>query len=300
MWRTIRERVEGGARGDFRPVGQEPLSPKSKCARVQKPSKEARELLAIFIKLHQEIKQTVDLRSAAAVIADYCRHSATEDVCDSQVLERIENHAEGLLNDLTFMETFRHCHVIQEIQRFRGRNWWKRASLPPRRPWKPRVSEASLASSSATASMTDNTSIDLSQEEMETPPPGSQAKKGKSVLRPRFSKSMTPSTPTRETNRHGSVSSELVTESNDLTNGDEDELQLLEIPPGFLRMPDEKTARKRKMRVHVDDPSETSKRSRKQENTQVAGMQFGRGRPPLTTVKVFHRHVLAKLDFLKQ
>jgi len=275
---------------------QKPLSPNSRLARVQKPSKETRQLLAVFQKLEPQIKATPDIRNAAAVIAEYDDPSNVEKLSESQALERIENHAEGLLNDATFMETFQEWSGIAEITRFRkDKKWWKRPTIqrPYRPAWKPRISETSYASSSAMGSVVDSTSVDAdaSQDELETPGPAhrNQAKKGTSVLRPRISMSMTPGTPSRHLEEHNGAASDILTNSIDFSNEDEDELLLLEVPPGLPKqVSDQKLLRKRKLQVHSDNSSNPSKRSRKVENKpSETTVQFGCGRPPLTTVKVF-------------
>lgn len=279
---------------------QKPLSPNSRLARVQKPSKETRKLLTIFQKLEPQIKATPDLRYAAAVIAEYDDPSNIEKISESQALERIENHAEGLLNDATFMETFQDWSGIAEITRFRkDKKWWKRPTVPRsyRPTWKPRISETSFASSSATGSVLDSTSLDAdaSQDELETPGPAhrNQAKKGTSVLRPRISMSMTPGTPSRHLEEDSRAASDMLTNSVDLANEDEDELLLLEVPPGLSKQAsDEKLPRKRKLQVHRAESSNPSKRSRKLENKpSETTVQFGCGRPPLTTVKVFSQMI---------
>ena len=277
---------------------QKPLSPNSRLARVQKPSKETRQLLAVFQKLEPQIKATPDIRNAAAVIAEYDDPSNVEKLSESQALERIENHAEGLLNDATFMETFQEWSGIAEITRFRkDKKWWKRPTIQRsyRPAWKPRISETSYASSSAMGSVVDSTSVDAdaSQDELETPGPAhrNQAKKGTSVLRPRISMSMTPGTPSRHLKEHNGAASDILTNSIDFSNEDEDELLLLEVPPGLPKqVSDQKLLRKRKLQVHSDNSSNPSKRSRKVENKpSETTVQFGCGRPPLTTVKVFSR-----------
>lgn len=239
--------------------------------------------------LGEDIKQTQNLSSSATIIANHYRTTGIEEISDSETLERIENHAEGLLNDTTFIQTFTDWPGIRDIRRFREHpKWWKRPYGRARPALKPHLSDLPIASSSAASSTMDISSADGS--DMETPVlTQGQAKKGKSVLRPQTSMSMTPGTPTRELKREGSATSDMLSGFVDLTN-DDDELQLSEIPPNVSKkIPLGKPSRKRKLAIYSDDSSTTSKRSRRQENAPLAnGIEFGRGRPPLISVKVFH------------
>jgi hypothetical protein len=109
---------------------------------------------------------------------------------------------------------------------------------------------------------------------VETPAYPKTAKKGTSILRPRFSMDHSPGTPTKQ----GDSQSDMLVDSDNST--DDDELQLLQIPPDVsTQIKEEKkpiTRRKPKFEALVEDPIEPPK----------LGIQFGRGRPPLTTVPV--------------
>jgi hypothetical protein len=267
---------------------QESLSKQSKRFGEQKPSKEVRELMLTFGTITDDILETQSLRDAASVIAKNYRETGREDISDSEMLERIENHAEGFLNDDSFVGCAKNWPGLKELQRFRrNKKWWRRPQTSARPTWRPLVSETSLASSSAVVSGMDTTSVDLS-DDMETPEPSNthRAKKGKSVLRPRMSMSMTPATPTRDIQRDESESSDLFGGFADLTNDDDEVLS--DIPPKISKkMSIGKFSKKRKSRVLSDDSSSVSKRIRKENDVRIEKeIQFGRGRPPLTTVKV--------------
>ena len=118
---------------------------------------------------------------------------------------------------------------------------------------------------------------------METPGPGypKTAKKGTSILRPRFSASHTPSTPTRQIEDESDA---LAESDRDITD---DELQLVRLPADVsLRIKNEKNVtRKRKLEIPVENVH------KKPRNKIPQSFQFGRGRPPLTTVPVLLPHI---------
>ena len=118
---------------------------------------------------------------------------------------------------------------------------------------------------------------------MQTPAPGypKTAKKGTSILRPRFSASHTPVTPTRQ---FEDDSDALVDSDRDTTD---DELQLVQLPTDVsLRITnEEKATRKRKVEVSAENVH------KKPRHKIPQSFQFGRGRPPLTTVPVLLPHI---------
>ena len=144
----------------------------------------------------------------------------------------------------------------------------------------------------------DTTSVDISQDDlaMETPAPGYQkiARKGTSVLRPSVSISQTPATPTRLSAE--SLSSNII----DLTGPDDDELQLLKLPEDVSQRirkdisEAEKTRRTltRKRKFEASQDEDEKPRRQQPSNPLKKPLQFGRGRPPLTTVTVHSSSIL--------
>lgn len=255
-------------------------------AKVQKPSKETRILQKLFLVNATEVKNLPDLASAVQLFL--APPQQWHNLTDLELLEKIENHAEALLSDSTFVNAFQGWSGIDEIKAFcTDKKWWKHrlvsqikgrgrprsqlskessyeSSVPPR--------SRSLESASADLSQDDNV-LDLTAE---TPAFPKTAKKGTSILRPRFSMDHTPGTPTKQ----GDSQSDMLVDSDPST--DDDELQLLQIPPDVsTRIQGEKKPvkrRKRQIESSVENPNPVKQPAR--------NIQFGRGRPPLTTVPV--------------
>jgi hypothetical protein len=254
-------------------------------AKVQKASKETRILQQLFLINANEVKDSPDLATAAQLFLTPPQpwHILTI----SELLEKIENHAEALLSDPAFINAFQGWPGIEEIKAFcTDKKWWKHrrvSQIKATSRGQPRLSQESSYESSVPprSRSLDSSSMDLSQDDnvidltVETPAYPKTAKKGTSILRPRFSMDHTPGTPTKQ----GDSQSDMLVDSDNST--DDDELQLLQIPPDVsTHIKEEKkpaTRRKRKFEAPpVEDPIEPPK----------LGIQFGRGRPPLTTVPV--------------
>jgi hypothetical protein len=106
----------------------------------------------------------------------------------------------------------------------------------------------------------------------------------------------TPATPTKNgrDNGTGSVSPSVLI---DLTNTDDDELQLLKVPPDVSKrlQKEKKGGVKRKFEVHNDEPGRPSRKTRldkKGTKTKIDPLQLTLTRAPLTTVTVFPSQVL--------
>ena len=289
MWRSIYDRVEATVNQGPLPRSNhfKLLSPVSMHASVQKPSKETRHLQQLFLINANEIKQqSSDLSSATKLILESLNSSDPwHDLTHLELIEKFENHAESLVSDSLFTESFKDWSGLGEIRSFcTDKSWWKRRRLIQNRPYQgrrglPRKCHENSFKSWPSTSM-EIASIDLSQDDtsMETPGPRypKTAKKGTSILRPRFSASHTPGTPTRQMDDESDA---LVESDRDSTD---DELQLVQLPVDVsLRIKNEKKAtQKRKVEGSVEN---VQKRSR---NKNPESLQFGRGRPPLTTVIV--------------
>jgi hypothetical protein len=258
-------------------------------AKVQKASKETRRLQELFYLNAEEIKlHSSNLSSAANIILQSLGLSDPwQNLTDLELIEKFENHAESLLSDCAFTESFKDCTCLNEIRDFcTDKNWWKRRRLtqsrvPHRRRGRRPKSQEDLSESTTL----EPSRIDLSQDAtpMETPGPRypKTAKKGTSILRPTFSASHTPGTPTPQ----------IEDESNDLVESDrdttDDELELLQLPADLsLGTKNEKnTTRKRKVEGTVENVW------KKPRNQIPQSFQFGCGRPPLTTVPVLLSHI---------
>jgi len=253
-------------------------------AKIQKASKETRILQQLFLINADEVKSSPDLATTAQLFLTLPHpwHNLTL----SELLETIENHAEALLSDPAFNNAFHSWPGIGEIKAFcKDKKWWKHrrvAQIKARSHDRPHLSQESSYESSVPprSRSLDSASVDLSQDDniidltVDTPAYPKTAKKGTSILRPRFSMEHSPGTPTKQ----GDSQSDMLVDSDNST--DDDELQLLQIPPDVSTRIKEKkpaTRRKRKIDALVEDPV-------KQPNL---GMKSGHGRPPLTTVPVF-------------
>ena len=258
-------------------------------AKVQKASKETRRLQELFYLNAEEIKQhSSNLSSAANIILESLDLSDPwQNLTDLELIEKFENHAESLLSDSTFTESFKDCSCLNELRDFcTDKNWWKRRRLtqirvPQRRRGRPPKSHGD----SSEPKPLETSRINLSQDAMPMETPGPRypktAKKGTSILRPRFSASHSPSTPTPQIEDE---SDDLVELDKDTTD---DELELLQLPADVsLGIKNEKnTTRKRKVEVTVEN-------LRKKPRNQIPqSFQFGCGRPPLTTVPVLLSHI---------
>ena len=253
-------------------------------AKVQKPSKETRIIQQLFLVNADEVKTCPDLATAAQLFLAPSQqwHPLTH----SELLEKVENHAEALLSDSTFTNVLRGWSGLDQIKAFcSDKKWWKHgriSQLKSRPQGRSRSSQEnsyepsgpprsrSLESASADLSQDDNF-VDLT---VETPAYPKRAKKGTSILRPRLSIEHTPGTPTK----NGDSQSDMLVDSDNST--DDDELQLVQVPPDVKKrmQRDEKAVgrRKRKIESLVDNPI----------NEHKMAIQFGRGRPPLKTVQV--------------
>jgi len=284
---------------------QEPLSPISHRAKVQKPNKETRQIQELFHNNAEAITEAPDLATAAQIIADSLPSPHSWNTKDHDIYSKIESHAEALLSDKEFVDAFTNWSGLDEIRHFcSDKKWWKRrrtaqstsratsmTSIMGAGRRKRRVIQED-SFDSPPASSRDTTSVDISQEDlaMETPAPGyrTTARKGTSVLRPSLSVSQTPATPTR----HGaeSPSSNII----DLTSPDDEELHLLRLPEDVSQRikkdisEAEQTRRQltRKRKFDVLRDEEELPRKQSSSNPLKKPLQFGRGRPPLTTVTV--------------
>ena len=290
MWRSIYDRVE--ATLNQKPISRsnhiELLSPVSMRAKVQKPSKEARRLQQLFHLNAEEIKkQSSNLSGAAKIILKSLDSSDPwHNLTHLEIIEKFENHAESLLNDSGFTDSFKDCPCLNEIRSFcTNKNWWKRQRpMQNRADQRPRGRPRKTPFESRRSKSIESAGVDLSQDAMpmQTPGPGypKTAKKGTSILRPRFSASHTPGTPTR----HVEDENDSLGESD--KGSTDDELELLQLPADLsLRIKNEKkVTRKRKVEVAVENAHKKSR------NNIPQSFQFGRGRPPLTTVPVLLPH----------
>lgn len=281
-----------------RPNQLEALSPISLRAKVQKASKETRHLQSLFRLNAKEIKQQSSNLSSAATIMLRSLNASNPwyNITNSELVEKVENHAEALLSDSAFVQLFKEWPGIDEIRSFfNDKKWWKRRRITTQNCPAPRGRphilrrEDSFESTRPTRSVSLDTTMDNGLA-VETPVQGypRTAKKGTSILRPRFSMSHTPGTPTRQMESQSSDG--LVESDTDFT--DDDELQLVQLPADVSqRIKNDKiaTTRKRKSEELVNN---NSKRSHNNDRVEVANkknlnsIQFGRGRPPLTTVLV--------------
>jgi hypothetical protein len=112
------------------------------------------------------------------------------------------------------------------------------------------------------------------------------AKKGTSILRPRLSMSNTPDTPTQQTESQTMISNDLIESDGDITD---DELQLIQLPADLSqRIKNDKIVpRKRKPKHIIDNFPKRFRNARvKVPPKDSDSMQFGRGRPPLSTSPV--------------
>jgi hypothetical protein len=270
-------------------------------AKVQKPSRETRLLQGLFEAHSEEIKQSANLGGGATIILDHLSRShewRTLETCE--FIEKVENHAEVLLTMSAFTDQFTGWKGLDEIRRFcHDKKWWKRRrvapveppSPPPKRGGPRRRLRISPDDTLDEPPQDDFESADVSQNELttDTPAPGylQPAKKGTSVLRPQFSMSQTPGTPTRQGDPESDSIDIPLASERDVT--DEDEIQLLQLPIDISqRIQNEKKPLIRKRKID-DTDDEVIKRPRKTRNgvpTKSSSFKFGGGRPPLTTVTV--------------
>jgi hypothetical protein len=283
----------------FQPHLEESLSPLPVQSTVQKSSKETRQLQQLFLNNANGIKLSSNLAAASIVLHNSLATLHPWNSSNSEILEKIENHAEALLSDSSFVITFKEWCGLDELKHFcNDKKWWKRQAVkqnpPPSRPLSRRyiriARDSSVESSQppTRASSTDIASADLSMDDltMETPVLPRTAQKGTSVLRPSMSVSQTPGTPTKPFQREtGSVSSSVLI---DLTNTDEDELQLLKVPPDISTRIEEKQPAKRKFKVHNDETIRPSRKTRldTKGNPTKIDPQSNLTRAPLTAVIV--------------
>jgi hypothetical protein len=281
------------------------MSPISHRAQVQKPSKETRQIQELFQSNAERIKESPDLATAAQILTDSLPSIHPWSSKDHDLLAKIENHAEALLSDPEFLDAFTDWSGLDEVRHFcSNKKWWKRrrnaqsisrptsATSFSRAGRRKRRVILEDSFDSPPASIMDTTSVDISQDDlaMETPAPGYQkiARKGTSVLRPSVSISQTPATPTRLSAE--SPSSNII----DLTGPDDEELQLLKLPEDVSQRirkdisEAEKTRRPltRKRKFEVIQDEDEKPRRQQPSNPLKKPLQFGRGRPPLTTVTV--------------
>jgi hypothetical protein len=270
-------------------------------SQVQKPSQETRLLQLSFEANVAAIKESPDLVTAVKVIS--APQSASDfpwnGIDARRRLEMIENHAEALLSISSFVDAFEGWPGLDEIRNFcNDKKWWKRRLIPEdRRPSPPlkrrhprrriHISEEVFPEIHSKEE-SETASGDISQDELtaETPPDYHQtARKGTSVLRPRFSITGTPGTPTRPGDPE-SDSTDMATRSErEIT--DEEEIQLLQLPIDVSShiQNESKVSRKRHIE-DVDEGVERPRKTRMAEPAKPASFNFGRGRPPLTTVTV--------------
>jgi hypothetical protein len=272
---------------------QELLSPLSSRAKVQKPFKETRHLQELFRINVDEIKQSSSLAAAAQIILESLSSSDPwRDFTVPELIEKFENHAEALLGNVAFLQPFKGWPGIDEIKAFcADRNWRKRGSIPQgrlrsRRRKRIQVSDSINLSEDTRSTSMGSVNIDSLQEDVQAKTPAPRypktAKKGTSSLRPRLSLSQTPGTPIPQMESQSTASDPRVDSENDSSD---DDLQLLKIPPDVSRrvQHEEKITRKRKPDA-VNENAFT--RSKKNRTENPASIQFGRGRPSLTTVPV--------------
>jgi hypothetical protein len=253
----------------------------------------------------EAVKEAPDLAAAVVIISNSLPPSHPWNSKGSEILLKVENHAEALLSDPKFIDAFADWHGLDEIRPFcSDKKWWKRRRIIQSSSRATSTTSFSRAGrrkrrvvpddsfDSPPASIMDTTSAEISQEELmvETPAPGYRhhARKGTSVLRPSVSICQTPATPTRQFAE--SPTSNMV----DLTGPDDEQLQL-------LRLPEDVSERIRKDISEAENTRRTLTRKRKFEASKDEGevsrkqkpsnplkepLQFGRGRPPLTTVTV--------------
>lgn len=253
----------------------------------------------------EAVKEAPDLATAVLIISNSLPPSHSWNSKGNDILCRVENHAEALLSDPKFNDTFADWPGLDEIRYFcSDKKWWKKRRIIQSSSRTTSTTSFSRAGrrkgrivpedtfDSPPASIMDTTSADISQDELtvETPAHGYRhhARKGTSVLRPSLSVSQTPATPTRQGVE--SPTSNII----DITGGDDEELQLLRLPEDVSErtqkdIPEAENARrkltrKRKFEV-IKDEDEVS-RKQKPSNPMNKPLQFGRGRPPLTTVTV--------------
>ena len=253
----------------------------------------------------EAVKEAPDLATGVLIISDSLPPSHPWNSQSNDILSKVENHAEALLSDPKFNDAFADWHGLAEIRRFcSDKKWWTKRRIIQSSSRATSMTSFSRAGrrrgrvvrddsfDSLPASNADTTSADISQDELavETPAPGYRhhARKGTSVLRPSMSVSQTPATPTRQGAE--SPASSMI----DITSYDDEELQLLRLPEDVSERIQKdiseagntrrKLTRKRKFEV-IKDEDEVS-RKKKPSNPLNRPFQFGRGRPPLTTVTV--------------
>ena len=298
MWQSVYDRVEATlnhSRGR-RSNQSEPLSPNPMRAEVQKPSNETRRLQQLFRFNADEVKESPDLSSAAKIILGSLSPSHPwHNITDIELIEKFENHAESLLSDSSFVEAFKEWPGLEEIKSVCiDKKWWRKRRITQNRTdpsrLRPRNSQGDLLESSepTVSGSLDSASVDDDMG-IETPAQAypKTAKKGTSILRPRFSMSHThtPGTPTREMDSQSMTSGGLLESDKDLTD---DELQLLQLPADVSqRIKNEKIpSRKRKSDETIQNNSKRVRGSRMEVPKNPPSIQFGRGRPPLSTVLV--------------
>jgi hypothetical protein len=293
----------------FQPDLEESTSPVPPQFKVQKTSKETRQLLRLFLADANSIKLSPHLTAAAIVIHNALPTSHPWKSTSSEILEKIENHAEALLSDSSFTITFQHWSGLSDLKNFSSdKKWWKRQpstrNAEPPRPVPRRhlriPRDGSIESSQPTTRATSisiaSTDLSIDDLAMQTPVPRRAAKKGTSVLRPSMSVTQTPATPTKKGRDAvtGSVSPPVLI---DLTNTDDDELQLIEVPPDVSKrlQKEKKGGVKRKFEVHIDErgrPSRKTRLDKKGIKTKIDPLQLTLTRAPLTTVTVYPSQVL--------
>jgi len=270
-------------------------------AKVQKPSRETRLLQGLFETHAEEIKQSTSLAIAATIILGHLPRSHEWRVLDAnQLVEKVENHAEVLLTMSAFTDQFTGWKGLNEIRRFcYDRKWWKKRRVAPVEPQSPPPKRGGPRRRLRITSddtleehpQDDFEGAEISQDELTsgTPAPGytHTAKKGTSVLRPQFSMSQTPGTPTRQGDPESDSTDLPFASERDVT--DEDDIQLLQLPIDVSQRIQNETKPLVRKRKAEDTDDEVVKRLRKGRNGPPAksiSFKFGRGRPPLTTVTV--------------
>ena len=273
----------------------EPLSPVSMRANVQKTSKETRRLQDLFHTRATEIKESLDLLSAAQIILKSLTPSDPwHAMTNHELIEKFENHAEALLSNSAFMDEFEQWSGIEEIKSVcTDKNWWKRRRMTHTRPVpkkgkSQRSSKEDVFGSTRSGSLDSTAIVDDNIMAIQTPTQEfpKTAKKGTSILRPRFSMSNTPDTPTQQTEGQRMISNDLIESDGDITDG---ELQLVQLPADLSqRIKNDKILpRKRKPKDIIDNFPKRFRNARVEAPPKDShSIQYGRGRPPLSTSPV--------------
>jgi len=183
-----------------RSMQDDPLSPVSMRAKVQKANKETRHILDLFRLNSDEIKQSSGLSDAAIIVAHSLDPSDPwRGLNNFQVLEKFENHAEALLSDQTFAECFTDWSGIKELKSFcRDRKWWKRRRIIQKRANSRIRPQHSIDAARLVSMQTE--SVDLPSDDIPVIACHSRTgRKGSSALRPKRIPSSTPKTPAKQT-----------------------------------------------------------------------------------------------------